>query len=93
MHNAELLNVSLSDLQGVILSHGHFDHTGGVQQLLSQAGPLPVYGHPELFRERFWVGKFEQRPNGIPFSRDQLENSAPALISPESLEKFHRDSG
>jgi 7,8-dihydropterin-6-yl-methyl-4-(beta-D-ribofuranosyl)aminobenzene 5'-phosphate synthase len=73
LHNAELLNVSLSDLQGVILSHGHFDHTGGVQQLLSQAGPLPVYGHPELFRERFWVGKFEQRPNGIPFSRDQLE--------------------
>lgn len=73
LHNTELLNVSLSDLQGVILSHGHFDHTGGLQQLLSRSGPLPVYGHPELFRERFWVGKFEQRDNGIPFGQDQLE--------------------
>ncbi len=73
LHNADLLNVSLKSLQGVILSHGHFDHTGGLQQLLSRTGTLPVYGHPDLFRERFWLGKFEQRPNGIPLSQDQYE--------------------
>jgi 7,8-dihydropterin-6-yl-methyl-4-(beta-D-ribofuranosyl)aminobenzene 5'-phosphate synthase len=73
LHNADLLNISLNDLKGVILSHGHFDHTGGLRQVLSRTGSLPVYGHPELFRERFWVGKFEQRANGIPFSRVQLE--------------------
>jgi 7,8-dihydropterin-6-yl-methyl-4-(beta-D-ribofuranosyl)aminobenzene 5'-phosphate synthase len=75
LHNADLLNISLDELQGVILSHGHFDHTGGLQHLLSRTGTLPVYAHPELFRERFWVGKFEQRANGIPFSREQLESA------------------
>lgn len=73
LHNADLLNVSLSSLKGIVLSHGHFDHTGGLSQVLSRSGPLPVYAHPELFRERFWVGKFEKRPNGIPFSRSELE--------------------
>jgi 7,8-dihydropterin-6-yl-methyl-4-(beta-D-ribofuranosyl)aminobenzene 5'-phosphate synthase len=74
LHNAKLLNVSLNALQGIVLSHGHFDHTGGLLMALSQTDSVPVYGHPALFRERFWVGKFEQRSNGIPFSNKQLEN-------------------
>ena len=73
LHNAELLDVSFAAIKGIILSHGHFDHTGGLPQALGQTGPLTVYGHPDLFRERYWVGKFEQRPNGIPVSREQLE--------------------
>ncbi len=73
LHNADLLGASLNKLKGIILSHGHFDHTGGLQQALSRSGSVPVYGHPGLFKERFWVGKFEQRPNGMPFTRDELE--------------------
>ena len=74
LHNADLLEVSFNTLQGVILSHGHFDHAGGLEQALSRTGPVTVYGHPELFKERFWVGKFEQRYNGIPANRRELEN-------------------
>lgn len=74
LHNADLLETSLNDLQGIILSHGHFDHTGGLEQALSRTGPVTVYGHPDLFKRRFWVGKFEQRYNGIPVNRGELEN-------------------
>ena len=73
LHNADLLEVPLSSLKGVILSHGHFDHTGGLKHLLGRTGSIPVYAHPDLFKERFWVGKFEQRSNGIPFDRRMLE--------------------
>lgn len=70
--NARLLDKDLTRLDGVILSHGHADHSGGLLMLLQHSGPLPVYGHPGLFTPRYWVGKHERRPNGCPFSRDQL---------------------
>jgi 7,8-dihydropterin-6-yl-methyl-4-(beta-D-ribofuranosyl)aminobenzene 5'-phosphate synthase len=33
IHNARLLNEPLNDLAGIILSHGHSDHTGGLKYL------------------------------------------------------------
>ena len=33
-HNAKLLNVNLDTIESVVLSHGHFDHTGGLLELL-----------------------------------------------------------
>ena len=74
LHNADLLEASFTNLQGIVLSHGHFDHAGGLKQALSRTGPVTVYGHPGLFKERFWVGKYEQRHNGIPVKRGELEN-------------------
>ena len=37
--NAEKLSIDLSQLDAVILSHGHYDHSGGLARLL----PLDVY--------------------------------------------------
>jgi len=33
-HNASLLNVDLSKVTHVVLSHGHYDHTGGLPSIL-----------------------------------------------------------
>lgn len=64
MHNAELLAASLAvqlgvvthklaDAQGIVLSHGHFDHFGGLATFLRQTGtPIPLYVHPGAFAER-----------------------------------------
>lgn len=87
LHNADLLDVPLESLDGVILSHGHFDHAGGLSQLLQRSGRLPVYGHPQIFKDRFWVGKYEQRPNGIPHDRSGLaEQGAEFDLSAEFRE-------
>lgn len=79
LHNCRELNVSLAGVRGILLSHGHFDHTGGLSLALGQTGPCTVYAHPDLFRQRFWVGKYEQRENGIPFSRAELEGKGAAF--------------
>lgn len=71
--NLKALDLDYQSLDGVILSHGHYDHCGGLLSLLRATGPRRIYAHPEIFSERFWHGQHEQRNIGVPFSRDELE--------------------
>ncbi len=51
-HNAEILEVGLEDVETVVLSHCHYDHTGGLIEILKKIDNdrLPVVAHPQLFR-------------------------------------------
>jgi len=51
--NAEIMGADLSEVQCVVLSHGHYDHTGGLEQLLKITGRLPVIAHPGIFAPRY----------------------------------------
>jgi 7,8-dihydropterin-6-yl-methyl-4-(beta-D-ribofuranosyl)aminobenzene 5'-phosphate synthase len=52
--NADRLGVDLSGIQGVVLSHGHFDHAGGLAGLAGKRGvrSLPMVVHPEIWTRR-----------------------------------------
>ncbi len=41
--NMEKLNISPQDIDMVVLSHDHWDHTGGVSEFLARNSQLPVY--------------------------------------------------
>ena len=47
--NCQRLNIDLKDLSGVILSHGHNDHTGGLHHL----APTQVWYAPGIMEERY----------------------------------------
>jgi 7,8-dihydropterin-6-yl-methyl-4-(beta-D-ribofuranosyl)aminobenzene 5'-phosphate synthase len=52
-HNAELLQLDLTKVEAVILSHGHFDHFGALAEFFSDVPHgTPLYLHPEAFLER-----------------------------------------
>ncbi len=83
--NAMLLQKDLSSIKAIMLSHGHFDHTGGLPLVLLQRGRVPVYAHPEIFIERFRSGS--RRSVGIPFRRSHLESlGAEFRLSREMVE-------
>ena len=68
-----LLGIHPRDLDAIILSHGHYDHTGGLPSVLNMAGkPLPIFSHPEIFKKRYAVADGKCRYIGIPFSSDYL---------------------
>jgi 7,8-dihydropterin-6-yl-methyl-4-(beta-D-ribofuranosyl)aminobenzene 5'-phosphate synthase len=74
LHNARRMNKDLSAVTRVVISHGHYDHAGGLLPLLKEFGPRTVYGHPGIFSQRYRVkdtGEFF--PIGIPQTRDELE--------------------
>lgn len=53
LHNAEHLGIDLGSADAVVLSHGHYDHTGGLEELLKRAGSIPLFLHPGVLVQRF----------------------------------------
>ncbi|MFH1674366.1 MAG: MBL fold metallo-hydrolase [Pseudomonadota bacterium] len=48
LHNAQKLGINWEILKGVALSHGHYDHTGGLLDLLKALKKkIPVHLHPD----------------------------------------------
>ncbi len=71
--NALELGIDLARLDGIILSHGHYDHAGGMVEVLSQCGAIDVFAHPGIFCDRYWRSDFEERYIGLPYRRPLLE--------------------
>lgn len=72
VHNLGLLGVHPSSLDGIIISHGHYDHTGGLMAVLQHAAKtMPVYAHPDIFQTRVSVAG-KRHFIGIPFTQPQL---------------------
>ncbi|MBN2211843.1 MAG: MBL fold metallo-hydrolase [Sedimentisphaerales bacterium] len=58
--NASRLGVDLSQTEAVVLSHGHYDHTGGLMRILDIAPAARVYLHPEAIKPKFSC--YDQKP-------------------------------
>ncbi|MRR38857.1 MBL fold metallo-hydrolase, partial [bacterium] len=71
--NAQRMNRDLRKVGAVALSHGHYDHTGGLWGLLSSFGGKEILAHPGIFTRRYRVKDTgEALSIGIPFSEDFL---------------------
>jgi 7,8-dihydropterin-6-yl-methyl-4-(beta-D-ribofuranosyl)aminobenzene 5'-phosphate synthase len=55
MLNSAVLNIDLTEADTLVLSHGHFDHTGGVAQVLKAAGAIDTYCHPGVVLPRYSI--------------------------------------
>ncbi len=76
--NSLELNKDLRTIRKIFLSHGHYDHTGGLPEVLRLRGKIDVHAHPHAFLDRIHMdeedGKEIKRFVGIPFKRSYLES-------------------
>ncbi len=73
LHNALRMNRDLHRVGTVALSHGHYDHTGGLLPLLRNCGGKDILAHPAVFSRRYRVKDTgESIPIGIPYDEPFL---------------------
>ena len=51
--NARMLGINLSEAEAIVLSHGHYDHTGGLMRILDSVSQTNLYLHPEAIKPKF----------------------------------------
>ena len=52
-HNAAKLQIDLGQTTDIVISHGHYDHTGGLETALSAAPEAVLYAHPKTFAAKY----------------------------------------
>jgi 7,8-dihydropterin-6-yl-methyl-4-(beta-D-ribofuranosyl)aminobenzene 5'-phosphate synthase len=55
LHNLSLMGVDPGEIDTIVLTHCHYDHTQGLVEVLKAVGrpDIPVIAHPDLFRLNF----------------------------------------
>lgn len=65
LHNADVFGIDIDKIDGIILSHGHFDHFAGLMNIikrislscskLSNTNYVNIFAHPDAFLKRWEV--------------------------------------
>lgn len=89
IHNAQRMGISLSDLTATVLSHGHYDHCGGVPWLPDNSR---IICHPQIGLTRYsalsFAGhrwKVKKLSREIDYSRHRMEYSRQPLAIGDRL--------
>ena len=78
--NARSLGIDLSKIDTIVISHGHYDHTGGLGKALAAGGPIDLFVHPAVFAKRYFKEGSRAVPDILPFSRDELLHRVRKLV-------------
>ncbi len=87
MENAKILRMGLCDVDAIVLSHGHFDHTGGLFELLKVVHKnIKIYAHPSIFEKKYKIDEEGRKSYiGIPYKKEIYEEcGADFILSSES---------
>lgn len=91
LQNAKTLNINLEEIKMVVLSHGHYDMTGGLRHLVKQIHPVEVYCHPNLFNKKYKIMEKGRVDIGVPWEKSELEKLGAKFILKTSPKEIMKD--
>jgi 7,8-dihydropterin-6-yl-methyl-4-(beta-D-ribofuranosyl)aminobenzene 5'-phosphate synthase len=71
-NNARVLGIDLNQIDTVVLSHGHYDHSGGLQSILETNSNFTLYGHPDVFSPKVKKNNEHYKYIGIPVEKNDI---------------------
>jgi 7,8-dihydropterin-6-yl-methyl-4-(beta-D-ribofuranosyl)aminobenzene 5'-phosphate synthase len=89
LHNARTLGIDIAQTDAITLSHGHYDHTGGLSSVLNIASKAKIYLHPTAIEPKFsrkaskakYIGMSDSTKKSIQ-GRQVIWTAIPAKIFP-----------
>jgi 7,8-dihydropterin-6-yl-methyl-4-(beta-D-ribofuranosyl)aminobenzene 5'-phosphate synthase len=73
VHNARVLGITFHSPL-IVLSHGHYDHTGGLTGFSRILPKTAIFAHSDVFRQRFSTKATNDiRDVSAPFKKEELE--------------------
>ena len=82
LENARKMGVQIENVSCIALSHGHYDHTGGLSAILSLNSRVRVCGHSDTFIQRFIKNQdsvYSVRPIGSPIVKQIVQSKCQLL--------------
>ena len=84
-NNTQVLGINLAQVKRVVLSHGHYDHTGGLPAVLYPPRGVEVIAHPDIFSKKYAETETSAGKQrifiGIKYSQDYLEGALQARFN------------
>lgn len=71
-NNARVLGVDLNRIDAVVLSHGHYDHSGGLQSMLACNPDFTLHAHPDAFSPKVKQENERHKYIGIPVEEEKI---------------------
>ncbi len=80
LHNINQMKIDMRNIDYIVISHGHYDHTGGLIEALKLIQrKIPIILHPDAFSKKLAL-KPKLRYIGMPFTEKEIEENGGIII-------------
>ena len=82
IRNAQALGVDLAEADALVISHGHYDHTGGAPAFARVNEKAKIYLHEDALQDFYGEtdGKIDSEPCGIAWTEEEKAELADRLV-------------
>ncbi|MEN6348490.1 MAG: MBL fold metallo-hydrolase [Syntrophomonas sp.] len=79
--NSRVMGIKLEEIENLVISHGHFDHSTALLPLLNNYGKKKIFTHSQIFSNRFFVNpRGHEKGIGVPFTKQEILDAGAEFI-------------